>query len=197
MTPTKKLSFLIIVLLVNFLITSCGSCSKKKGNPLVREEKRLKNSLKEQCKPDDWKKLEETFEQDRASAEKINQHIQRLLALQGKVNNLEKLIGAIAPKLMSGGAPTPQEKQELQPLLDFVSPLKICPEDVANKQIDDLLKKDKSSLQKLSGLLNPVILPVIKAFLTNQLDLWRNLKQQLELKSKEGTEGGDNDSNES
>ncbi len=194
MTPTKKISFLIIVLLVNFLITSCGGCSKKKGNPLVREEKRLKNSLKEQCKPDDWKKLEETFEQDRTSTEKINQHIQRLLVLQEKVNNLEKLLTTIALKVSNNPLAAP-EKQEVQSLLDLVSPLKQCPEELANKKLDELLKNKSSLKEKFIGLANPALTQLIKTFLTNQLDLWRNLKQQLELKSAEGTEGGDKDSN--
>lgn len=186
MTSTKKLSFLIIVLASNFLIISCGGCSKKKSNPLVREEKRLKNNLKELCKETAWKELEAFFEQDKNNFEKINQHIQSLLVLQEKVNNLEKTIGPIGLKISSKNPLSAQENQTLQSLLKFVSPLKIYPEALANKNLDDLLKKDAPSL---NGLLNnPAMLPVIKSFLINQLELWRNLKQQLDTK---GTENAD------
>lgn len=185
MASTRKISVSIIILLVNFLIISCGRCGTKKGNSLTREEKRLKNNLKEQCKPDGWKGLEATFEQDRNSTEKINQHIQRLLALQEEINNLEKSIPSIAMKLF-GNYISPQDKQEIQALLDFVSPFKLCPEDISNKKLDDLLKNKSSLKDKLVGLANPQLIQVIKSFLANQLDLWRNLKQQLETKSAEG-----------
>jgi hypothetical protein len=148
---------------------------------LTREEKRLKNNLKEQCKETAWKPLEGSFEQDRNSIEKINQHIQSLLAL--RENSITPLIPKMNAKTLS-----PQEKQKLQSFLDFVCPLKQCPEEFANKKIEELLK-DPSSLQKFKGLANPKLIQIIKTFLTNQLGLWRNLKQQLDLTSTEKANG--------
>jgi plasmid maintenance system antidote protein VapI len=183
MTPIKKISFLILVLLANLLISSCG-CNKKKGNPLIREEKKLKNSLQGQCKPEGWKKLEETFEQNRNSPEKIKQHMQKLLAVQEQISNFVKLIPTIVTN------PPSQDKQpELQALLDFLSPLKQCPEDLAKV----LQKNYPSSLQNLISLATPEVLQVISSFLNNQLELWRNLQKQLDAKS---TEGEGSDSNE-
>ncbi len=185
MMQVKKITLLIGFVLIHILVVGCN-CDKEKGNPLARGEKRLKNNLKEQCKEKAWKSLEESFEQDRNSFEKINQHIQRLLALQEKVSNFSKLLAPIVPKFLNKNPLDSKEKQELQPLLDFISPLKVFPEELSNKKIDELLQKDPSSLQKFSGLLDPIVIQVIKTFLTNQLDLWRNLKQQLEQKSTEG-----------
>jgi hypothetical protein len=186
MMQVKKITLLLGFVLIHILVVGCSSCDKKKGNRLAREEKRLKNNLKEQCKETAWKPLEESFEQDRNSFDKINQHIQRLLTLQGEIENLEKFLPTLIPKFAGNGIFTSTEKQKLQSLVDFLSPLKQFPEELSNKTIDELLQKDKSSLQKFSGLLSPIVMQVIKTFLTNQLDLWRNLKQQLEQKTTEG-----------